>query len=137
ATTECFFSDALDQISELELRLLDRVATHEARALEDGVVQLARAPVVRADRADQRSRLNPLASKNGVTRSRRRDHDVLSSRVLVHLARLRVHLPAERVQPLLVAAIRDDPFDRRHRLPDARDLALGLPPAAEDAPGGR
>ena len=43
--------DRLDQIGGLELRVLARVAADEGGALEDDVVELAAAAVVRADRA--------------------------------------------------------------------------------------
>src|SRR5207249_409277 len=52
--------DGLDQIARLEARLLDRVAANEDRPLEDDVVELSRARLVCADRADERARLKPL-----------------------------------------------------------------------------
>src|SRR5712691_1439120 len=65
--------DGLDQIAGLELRLFARVAANEGCALEHDVVQLATAPMVRADRADERTRLQPLAAQHRILRRRRGD----------------------------------------------------------------
>ena len=54
--------DRLDQVAGLEPRLLDRVAADEDRPLEDDVVELSRARLVRADRTDERPRLQPLSA---------------------------------------------------------------------------
>ena len=125
--------DGLDQVSRLDLRLLDRVAADEDGALEDDVVELARLRPVRADGADERPRLEPFAAENGILRGRDRDDDVLLGRVAVALAGLGADLLAERAQALLRPAVGDDSLDPGQRLPDARDLALGLPAAADDA----
>ena len=125
--------DGLDQVSGLELRLLDRVAADEDGAFEDDVVELARLRPVRADRADERPRLEPLAAENGVVRGRDRDDDILLGRLAVALAGFGADLVAEREQVLLRPAIGDDLLDPGQRLPDACDLALGLPTAADDA----
>ena len=58
--------DRLDQVGGLELRVLERVAADERGALEDDVVELAPAAVVRADRADERARPQPLAAQDGI-----------------------------------------------------------------------
>ena len=47
--------DRLDQVGGLELRVVERVAADEGGALEDDVVELAAAAVVRTDRADERA----------------------------------------------------------------------------------
>ena len=72
--------DGLDQVARLEPRLLDRVAADEDGALEHGVVELARARLVRADRADERAGLQPLAAEHGILGGRDRDDDVLLGR---------------------------------------------------------
>ena len=100
--------------------------------LEDDVVELARPRPVRADGADERPRLEPLAAQNGVVRGRDRDDDVLLGRVAVALAGFGADPVAEREQALLGPAVRDHPLDRRQRLADAGDLALRLPAAADD-----
>jgi hypothetical protein len=56
----------LDQVARLDLRLLAGVAADKARALEDDVVELARVRLVRADRADERARPEPLAAQHRV-----------------------------------------------------------------------
>ena len=53
--------------------------------------------------------------------------------VAVALAGFGADLLAEREQALLRPAVGDDLLDPGQRLPDARDLALGLPAAADDA----
>ena len=57
--------DGLDQIARLAPRLLERVAADESRALEHDVVELARARIVRADRADERALAQPLSAQDG------------------------------------------------------------------------
>src|SRR5438309_1073254 len=49
----------LDEVAGLDLRLLPRVAAHEARPLEDDVVEFPGACVVRADGADEGSGAEP------------------------------------------------------------------------------
>ena len=87
--------DRLDQVARLEPRLLDGVAADEGSALQEDVVQLAVPRVVRADRADQRAGLKPLAAEHRVARGRGRDDDVLRGGVAVTLTRLRPDLAAE------------------------------------------
>ena len=70
----------LDQVAGLDLRVVERVAADERRALEDGVVELARLRVVRARRADERARLQPLAAQHRVARGRDRDDHVAGGR---------------------------------------------------------
>jgi len=57
--------DRLDQVSRLELRVLDRVAADEHRAGEHVVVELAAPSVVRADRAHERAVAQPVAAQHG------------------------------------------------------------------------
>ena len=90
--------DRLDQVARLELRLLERVAADERRALEHGVVELAPRRVVRADRADERAVAQPLAAQHRVLRGGHRDDDVLLGRLAVRLGRLAVVLAAERAR---------------------------------------
>src|SRR5581483_6857554 len=123
--------DGLDQVAGLAPGVLARVAADEGRALEHGVVELAPAPVVRADGADERARREPLAAQHRVLRRRDRDDDVLDGRVAVRLGGLAAVLAAERLEPLPVAAVDDHALDPRQRLPDAGDLRGGLPAAAD------
>ena len=88
--------DGLDQVGGLELRVLERVAADEGGALEDDVVELAPAAVVRADRADERAGAQPLAAQDRILRRRDGDDDVALAGVPVALARLRAVLLAER-----------------------------------------
>ena len=53
----------------------------------------------------------------------------------MRLARLGADFLAELLELLLGPAVGDDALDRRHRLADALNLALGLPAAADDAEG--
>ncbi len=123
--------DRLDQVARLEPRLLARVAADEARALEHDVVELAAARIVRADCADERPGSQPLPAQHGILRRRRRDDDVQFPRVAMTLARLGPDFLAERLEPFLVSAVRDDAIDRGNRRADRRDLALRLPAAAD------
>ena len=68
-----------------------------------------------------------------VARSGRGDDDVLAAGVAVRLALLGANPLAELLESFLRPAVDDDVLDRRHGLPDALHLALGLPAAAEDA----
>ena len=119
--------DRLDQVARLALRLLERVAADERGALEDDVVELARVRVVRADRADERARLQPLAAQHRIARGRDGDDDVLRGGVAVALGRLGAGARAEGGEPVGRAAVGDDALDRRHGRADAGDLA---PPAS-------
>ena len=101
--------------------------------LEDDVVELAAAPVVRADRADERAGTEPFATEYRVRGRGRRDHDVAQGRILVALSGLGAVLGAEGTQPVPGAAIRDDALDVRQRRADAEDLRLRLPAAADHA----
>ena len=56
--------DGLDQIAGLHLALVERVAADEDGAFEDRVVELARPRLVRADRADERAGVQPLAAED-------------------------------------------------------------------------
>ncbi len=103
--------DRLDQVARLELRLLDRVAADEGRALEDGVVELPPARDVRARRDDERARLQPLAAQHRVARARDGHDHVLHPGLAVALGRLGAHALAERGQPLLRPAVRHDAFE--------------------------
>ena len=106
-------ADRLDQVARLDLRVRERVAADEGRALEHRVVELARLRPVRAGRADERAGLQPLAAQDRVARRRDRDDDVLRRRVAVTLSGLGADLAAERVELLLVAAVGDDLLDAR------------------------
>jgi hypothetical protein len=55
--------DRLGEVARLGTRLLLRVAAHEGRPLEDGVVELARLDPVRADCADERPRAQPFPAE--------------------------------------------------------------------------
>src|SRR5688572_25720940 len=123
--------DGVDQVARLEPRLLARVAADEGRPLEDRVVQLACVRVVRADRADEGARLQPLTPQHRVLRRRDRHDDVLLARVSMRLARLSADARAELLQPVLRAAVGNDAVDRGERLADAGDLRLRLPAAAD------
>ena len=125
--------DRLGQITRFELRLLEGVAADEDRPFQHDVVQLACPRPVRSDRADESSGPKPLTAEHGVLGGRSRDDDVLLGRVAVAVAGLGAELLAERGELLLGAAVGDDLFDPRHRLADARDLALRLPAAADHA----
>ncbi len=131
--------DRLDEIGGLELRVLARVAADEGGALEDDVVELAPAAVVRADGADERAGTQPLAAQDGILRRRHGHDDVALAGVAVALARLGSVLLAERREPLLVAAVGDDALDARKRGADRGELRLGLPAAADqpEAPRAR
>src|SRR5213078_4219653 len=129
--------DRLDQVGGLELRVVDRVAADEGGALEDDVVQLATATVVRADRADERAGAQPLTAQDRIARRGRGYDDVARGGILVALPRLGAVLLAERAQPLLRPAIGDDALDLRHRGLDAGELRLRLPPAPDHAEAGR
>jgi hypothetical protein len=69
--------DGLDQIGRLDPRLVDRVAAYEGGAVEHGVVELATARMIRADRADQSAVRQPIAAEDGILRRRHRHDDVL------------------------------------------------------------
>ena len=90
--------------------------------------------VVRADRADERARPQPLAAQHRVARGRDRDDDVLRRprRGGSRPARRRPRLQNASSR-FSVAAVGDDPLDPRQRRADARDLRLGLPAAADHA----
>src|SRR5712691_4616138 len=87
--------DGLDQVARLLLGLLEGVAADEARALEHDVVELAGAPIVRADRADERAQAEPFAAQHRVLRGRGRHDDVLPARLVRALGRLGAHALAE------------------------------------------
>ena len=123
--------DRLDQVAGFQLRVVERVATDEGGAFEDRVVELACLRPVRPRRADERAGLEPFAAQNRIARGRDRHDDVLGRRFTVALGRLGADLAAEGVQPLLVTAVGNDLLDRRHRLPDARNLRARLRPAAD------
>ena len=97
------------------LALVERVAADEDGALEDRVVELARPRLVRADRADERPGLQPLAAEHRVLRGRDRDDDVLLGRVAMRLAGLGADFLAELLELLLGPAVGDDALDRRAR----------------------
>src|SRR5207253_431752 len=120
----------------LEPRLLDRVAAHERRALEDDVVELAATRIVGADRADECARPQPLAAEDRVAGGRGGDHHVLLGGIAVALARLGSDLGAELTQPRLAAAVGNYLLDPGQRLPDAGDLAARLPATADHAQRG-
>src|SRR5207248_2867431 len=122
-----------DEVGGLELRVLARVAADEGGALEDSVVELAPAAVVRTDRADERTRAQPLATENGILRRRDGDDDVALARVAVALARLGAVFRADRGELLLVPAVRNDALEARQRSANRRELRLRLP-AAPDQP---
>ena len=105
--------DRLDQIGGLELRVVERVAADEGGTLEDDVVELTAAAVVRADRADERAGAQPLATQHRIARRGRGDDDVARGRVLVALSRLGTVLLAEGAQALLGPAVGDHAFELR------------------------
>jgi len=53
----------IDEVARLDLRVGERVAADEGRALEDGVVELARLGPVGPDGADERAGPQPLAAE--------------------------------------------------------------------------
>ena len=125
--------DRLDQVGRLPpRRLAESQQTKLARSSDD-VVELARAGPVRADRADERPRPQPLAAQHRVARSRDRDDDVALGSVAAVLARLGVDQLAERGEPLGRPAPGDDALDRRHGGEDRVHLRRRLAAAADHA----
>ena len=125
--------DGLDQVARLEPRVLLRVAADEVRALDDDVVELALARMVRAGRAHERALAQPVAAQDRIPGGRDRDDDVLRGGLRVRLGRLGADLGAEGLQALGRPAVGDDALDRRQRCSDRLDLRLGLPAAADHA----
>jgi formiminotetrahydrofolate cyclodeaminase len=124
--------DRLHEVARLELRLLEPVAAHELRPLEDRVVELAPTHDVGARGRYERAGGKPLAAENGVARARDRDDDLGGAGISMTLPRLGARQFAERREPFRRAAVRDDTLDARDGRADARDLRLGLMPAADD-----
>ena len=77
--------------------------------------------------------LQPLAAEHRVLRGRGRDDDVLLGRVAVGLAGLGAEASCRTRSASPRCGSRRRPLDPRQRLADARDLALGLPAAADHA----
>ena len=87
---------------------------------------------VRADRADERAGLQPLAPQHRIARVGDRDDDVLLRRVAVPLRLLGAEALAKPA-PVLVAAVGDHALDPGSAARMRLDLALGLPAAADHA----